>query len=82
LKQADLQRMLQVRFHVRPVNASPECAMSPLVNIAVHAVTAGVFFFGLQYHFNGETFGISLIWAAAAAAGAAGLAYAQSRKGL
>jgi hypothetical protein len=56
--------------------------MSPVVNIAVHAITAGVFFFGLQHYFNGETLGISLIWAGAAAAGAAALAYAQARKGL
>ncbi len=56
--------------------------MSPRVNALVHALMAGLFFFILQYWVMSETLGVSLVWAVAAAAGAAGLAYAQSRRGI
>ena len=55
--------------------------MSPQMTIVAHSLMAAVFFFVVQYYFQRETLGVSLVWAAAAAAGAAALAYAQSRRG-
>jgi hypothetical protein len=48
--------------------------------IAGHALLAGVFFFFLQYFLLSQTVETSVIWAIAAAAGAALLAWLQHRR--
>ncbi len=55
--------------------------MSDVAKIAGHAALAGVFFFVLQRFVNSADLETSLMWAGMAAAGAATLAYLQSRRG-
>jgi hypothetical protein len=55
--------------------------MSTRTTIIVHAIAAAAFFFVSQFYFLGETLAVSLVWGAAAAAGAAWLAILQSRRG-
>jgi hypothetical protein len=55
--------------------------MSTQANIILHAIVAAAFFFVTQFYFLSETLAVSLVWAAAAAAGAGWLAILQSRRG-
>jgi len=51
-------------------------------NMLKHAALAAVFFFVLQHFALKESLGTSLLWAGFFAAAAAGLAWAQGRRGL
>jgi hypothetical protein len=56
--------------------------MSTRVNIAVHVIVAAAFFYYVQSQLLGESTAISLVWSLAAALGAGGLAFMQSRRNL